>query len=173
MLINICILFGEYYHASKSIQRFGDGRPDCSLVRDKPHGKDLSEFRALANEWPRFARRRERARGGAGAGVFCNRTRQTGNYHVTGVDISKTFVEIARKNAAIEGVQVDFRQGNAASMPFGEGSFDLILCRAAFKNFSGTSDGAQGNAARAAAGRKGCDYRSAQGCAEGSDRLLH
>jgi len=31
---------------------------------------------------------------------------------------------------------VDFRVGNAAAMPFSEDAFDLIVCRAAFKNFS-------------------------------------
>ncbi len=56
--------------------------------------------------------------------------------HVTGLDISKTFVEIARKNAAEEGVRVTFKLGNAASMPFADKSFDLLVCRAAFKNFS-------------------------------------
>ena len=56
--------------------------------------------------------------------------------HVTGLDISKTFVEIARKNAAEAGVRATFKLGNAASMPFADKSFDLLVCRAAFKNFS-------------------------------------
>jgi ubiquinone/menaquinone biosynthesis C-methylase UbiE len=30
---------------------------------------------------------------------------------------------------------VDFRQGNASSMPFADDTFDFLLCRAAFKNF--------------------------------------
>jgi ubiquinone/menaquinone biosynthesis C-methylase UbiE len=30
---------------------------------------------------------------------------------------------------------VDFRQGNASSMPFANDTFDFLLCRAAFKNF--------------------------------------
>jgi ubiquinone/menaquinone biosynthesis C-methylase UbiE len=33
-------------------------------------------------------------------------------------------------------VKVDFQQGNASGMPFPDGSFDFLLCRAAFKNFS-------------------------------------
>lgn len=57
-------------------------------------------------------------------------------YRVTGIDISHTFVEIAAKNAAAEGVLVDFRHGNASAMPFPDNSFDFIVCRAAFKNFS-------------------------------------
>src|SRR5439155_8003840 len=59
-----------------------------------------------------------------------------GNYHVAGLDISRTFVDIARRNAADARVDVEFRQGNAASMPFEDDSFDFPLCRAAFKNFA-------------------------------------
>jgi ubiquinone/menaquinone biosynthesis C-methylase UbiE len=57
-------------------------------------------------------------------------------YRVTGLDISKTFVEIAQGKAKEAGVTVDFRQGNASAMPFEDGSFDLTVCVAAFKNFS-------------------------------------
>jgi len=57
-------------------------------------------------------------------------------FHVTGLDVSATFVEIARKNAAAEGVPVEFRKGNASEMPFAENSFDLLSCSAAFKNFA-------------------------------------
>jgi ubiquinone/menaquinone biosynthesis C-methylase UbiE len=55
---------------------------------------------------------------------------------VTGLDISKTFVELAKKNAEEAGVRAEFRLGNAAHMPFADHSFDLLVCRAAFKNFS-------------------------------------
>src|SRR5580693_5870378 len=54
----------------------------------------------------------------------------------TGLDISRTFVELARNNALEAGVPVEFRQGNASAMPFADNSFDLLVCRAAFKNFS-------------------------------------
>jgi ubiquinone/menaquinone biosynthesis C-methylase UbiE len=54
---------------------------------------------------------------------------------VTGLDISRTFVQIGSENASHAGVSVDFRQGDAAVMPFEADSFDLIVCQAAFKNF--------------------------------------
>lgn len=57
-------------------------------------------------------------------------------FAVTGVDISKTFIELARKNAENSGVQIRFEQGNASQMPFGDQSFDFLVCRAAFKNFA-------------------------------------
>ncbi len=52
------------------------------------------------------------------------------------VDISKTFVEIGRRNAKVAGVAVEFEQGNAAALPMGDGAVDFVVCRAAFKNFS-------------------------------------
>jgi ubiquinone/menaquinone biosynthesis C-methylase UbiE len=55
---------------------------------------------------------------------------------VRAVDISKTFVEIARKNAAAEGVKARFQLGNAAALPIDDASVDFVVCRAAFKNFS-------------------------------------
>jgi ubiquinone/menaquinone biosynthesis C-methylase UbiE len=57
-------------------------------------------------------------------------------FHVTALDISHTFVQIANANAWDGGVDVDFRQGDAAKMPFENESFDLIICQAAFKNFT-------------------------------------
>src|SRR5262249_1507906 len=55
---------------------------------------------------------------------------------VVGLDISKTFVRTAAENARRAGVAVTFLRGNAAEMPFDPESFDFIVCRAAFKNFS-------------------------------------
>jgi ubiquinone/menaquinone biosynthesis C-methylase UbiE len=57
-------------------------------------------------------------------------------FAVTGLDISKTFVELARKNAESAAVQVRFERGNASRMPFTDASFDFLACRAAFKNFA-------------------------------------
>lgn len=71
-----------------------------------------------------------------GPGYFAIELARLGRLHVTGLDISHTFVAIARENARQAGVSVDFRQGNASSIPFADGSFDLIICQAAFKNFS-------------------------------------
>jgi ubiquinone/menaquinone biosynthesis C-methylase UbiE len=54
----------------------------------------------------------------------------------SGVDISRTFVRIANDNARAAGVAIEFRQGNASQLPYPEGSFDFVVCRAAFKNFA-------------------------------------
>lgn len=55
--------------------------------------------------------------------------------NVTGVDISRAFVAMAAENAARAGVAAEFRLGDAAALPFGDNSFDFVVCRAAFKNF--------------------------------------
>lgn len=71
-----------------------------------------------------------------GPGYLAIEIARRGRFHVTGLDISHSFVEIASENARQAAVTVDFRHGNAASMPFEAESFDLIVCQAAFKNFA-------------------------------------
>ena len=71
-----------------------------------------------------------------GPGYFCIELARLGGYKITGLDISKSFVEIARKNAREAGLKIDFREGNASAMPFKDNTFDFTFCQAAFKNFS-------------------------------------
>jgi ubiquinone/menaquinone biosynthesis C-methylase UbiE len=71
-----------------------------------------------------------------GPGYLAIELAKLGRYKITGLDISTTFVEIAQANAKAAGVQIDFRHGNAAQMPFADAGFDFIVCRAAFKNFA-------------------------------------
>jgi ubiquinone/menaquinone biosynthesis C-methylase UbiE len=104
-------------------------------------GKTIDEFAQLAR---RVAS--ELASGSSvlevapGPGYFCIELARLGQeksagYSITALDISHTFVEIAHKKAVEAGVAVNFRQGNASSMPFADNTFDFLLCRAAFKNF--------------------------------------
>jgi ubiquinone/menaquinone biosynthesis C-methylase UbiE len=71
-----------------------------------------------------------------GPGYLAIALAQLGSFRVTGLDISKTFVEIAGANAKNAGADVEFRQGDAAHLPFAADRFDCIVCRAAFKNFA-------------------------------------
>jgi len=71
-----------------------------------------------------------------GPGYLSIEMARLGRFHVTALDISHTFVEIGSGNARRAGVTVDFRQGDVANMPFEARSFDLIVCQAAFKNFT-------------------------------------
>jgi ubiquinone/menaquinone biosynthesis C-methylase UbiE len=99
--------------------------------------KNLDRFKALARrvaqQIPPGSKVLEVA---PGPGYFAIELAKLGDYQITGVDISETFVTIARANAAEAKVQVDFRRGNASGMPFGSETFDFVLCCAAFKNFT-------------------------------------
>jgi ubiquinone/menaquinone biosynthesis C-methylase UbiE len=98
--------------------------------------KDLKEHqilaRRVADDLPAGVKVLEVA---PGPGYFAIELARLGG-DVTGLDISHTLVEIARRNAAEANVKVDFQLGNASRMPFPAGTFDFLLCRAAFKNFS-------------------------------------
>jgi ubiquinone/menaquinone biosynthesis C-methylase UbiE len=99
--------------------------------------KDLSEFERLAREFaamlPRGARVLEIA---PGPGYLAVALAKLGPFKVTGLDISQSFVQMASQYAKREGVTARFIHGSASDIPFEDGLFDLIVCRAAFKNFS-------------------------------------
>jgi len=71
-----------------------------------------------------------------GPGYLAIEMARIDKFRVTGLDISRTFVRIASDNARQAGVTVDFQQGDVARMPFESGTFDLVVCQAAFKNFT-------------------------------------
>jgi ubiquinone/menaquinone biosynthesis C-methylase UbiE len=99
--------------------------------------KSLEDFKALARRTAEEIPPRSSVLEVApGPGYFAIELAKLGSDRITGLDISETFVEIARGNAEAANVQVDFRRGNASAMPFDDKSFDFLLCRAAFKNFS-------------------------------------
>lgn len=71
-----------------------------------------------------------------GPGYFAIELAKLGDFQITGLDLSRTFAQIASANAAKAGVPVDFQQGNASAMPFEDAQFDFVYCSAAFKNFA-------------------------------------
>ena len=101
--------------------------------------KDLSEFERLARArelvqvLPRNSRILEIA---PGPGYLCIALAKLGPFKVTGLDISQSFVRMASLSAKREGVVARFIHGSASDIPLEDGLFDLIVCRAAFKNFS-------------------------------------
>jgi ubiquinone/menaquinone biosynthesis C-methylase UbiE len=70
-----------------------------------------------------------------GPGYLAIELAKLGKYKIIGLDISKDFVEIARRNVIEAGVEVEFQQGSVADMPFPDNMFNFIICTAAFKNF--------------------------------------
>ena len=104
---------------------------------EKTTRKDMNEYRELAirleASLPAGSDVLEVA---PGPGFLSIELARSGKLHVHALEISKTMVELAGRNAADAHVNVDIQQGNASAMPFAENSFDLLVCRAAFKNFS-------------------------------------
>ena len=70
-----------------------------------------------------------------GPGYLSIELAKMGRYKITGIDISRDFVDIARHNAVQAGVNVQFFEGNVSSIPFPDETFDFVVCTAAFKNF--------------------------------------
>jgi ubiquinone/menaquinone biosynthesis C-methylase UbiE len=70
-----------------------------------------------------------------GPGYLAVEMARSGRLRVTGLDISHTMVEIATEHARKSGIEVEFRRGDVCALPFATGSFDLVVCQAAFKNF--------------------------------------
>jgi ubiquinone/menaquinone biosynthesis C-methylase UbiE len=99
--------------------------------------KDIAEFTRLAVEiakgLPEEARVLEIA---PGPGFLSVALAKLGPYKITGLDISASFVRMASDYARNEGVTAHFIHGSASDIPLEDASFDFIVCRAAFKNFS-------------------------------------
>ena len=99
--------------------------------------RDMEDFRRAARDvaerLPAGARVLEVA---PGPGYFAIELASLGDFRITGLDASRTMVQIAAEQARNAGVPVDFRLGNASAMPFAGESFDFIYCSAAFKNFT-------------------------------------
>lgn len=71
-----------------------------------------------------------------GPGYLALELAKLGHYRISGLDVSTSFVRIARENARAAGADIDFQLGDAAHIPFPNDAFDFVVCRAAFKNFS-------------------------------------
>jgi ubiquinone/menaquinone biosynthesis C-methylase UbiE len=64
---------------------------------------------------------------GPGPGYLSIEIAKLGNFQITGLDISETMIEIARRNAQETGADVVFKLGDASDMPFKENTFDFII----------------------------------------------
>jgi len=65
---------------------------------------------------------------GCGTGVMALLLAEMG-HRVTGLDISKAMLEKAREKAARLGLSVEFREGSAEALPFGNCLFDAVVNR--------------------------------------------
>lgn len=63
---------------------------------------------------------------GCGTGVVAVTAARRGAI-VTGLDLTPALLERARENAEIAGVSIDWHEGDAENLPFGDGAFDVVL----------------------------------------------
>src|SRR5207249_4266873 len=95
---------------------------------DKSTGKNLDRIHAMARRVTANAPTGSRILEVApGPGYLSIELAQTGRYKVTGMDVSKTFVQIATEHARAAGAPVTFQEGEAAHMPFEGNTFDFIV----------------------------------------------
>lgn len=47
--------------------------------------------------------------------------------HVNGIDLSPVLLEHAKKNAALAGVDIEFREGDCEHLPYGDAAFDVVV----------------------------------------------
>jgi ubiquinone/menaquinone biosynthesis C-methylase UbiE len=71
-----------------------------------------------------------------GPGYLAIELAKSGIKSISGIDISPSFVEIAKNNAKESNVKIAFISGNVSMMPFENDKFSHIICTSAFKNFS-------------------------------------
>lgn len=96
----------------------------------------LGDFKALARRIAaKIPARSSVLEVASGPGHFAIELGKQGDFQIAGLEISAASVETARADAAEAGVQVDFRPGNAARMPFADETFDFLICRVPLKTF--------------------------------------
>lgn len=77
-------------------------------------------------KWANVRRGQEVLDVGCGTGVVTITAARTGA-QVRGVDLTPELLERARENASIANVEIDFREGDAEALPFGDSEFDAVL----------------------------------------------
>jgi ubiquinone/menaquinone biosynthesis C-methylase UbiE len=98
--------------------------------------KDMDRFRSTAHRLASLIKRNACVLEIApGPGYLAIELAKLTGCRMVGVDISQTFVHLARDNARQAGLDIAFEWGDAADLPFPTDGFDLIVCCAAFKNF--------------------------------------
>lgn len=103
----------------------------------KTRGKYIKEFEKRADKIVSHLKEGAKVlEVASGPGYLAIEIKKRGNFSVTGLDISETFVDIATEKAKMSDVDIDFHLGNASELPFVDSQFDFIVCESAFKNFS-------------------------------------
>ena len=62
-----------------------------------------------------------------GTGVVAITAAMTFGAKVTGADLTPELLEVARENARLGGVEIDFREADVEKLPFADAEFDVVL----------------------------------------------
>jgi ubiquinone/menaquinone biosynthesis C-methylase UbiE len=70
-----------------------------------------------------------------GTGIVARTIAQAlaGQVELTGIDISPLMLAVAREAARAEGAAITWHAGDATTLPFADGAFDLVLCQQALQ----------------------------------------
>ena len=99
--------------------------------------KDMDRFTSTAHRLASQIKRGDRVLEIApGPGYLAIELAKLTGCRMVGVDLSRTFVRMARDNARKAGVGIAFDEGDAADLPLPGDGFDFTVCCAAFKNFA-------------------------------------
>ncbi len=71
----------------------------------------------------------------AGSGALAVPLARASRMHVTALDASAAAIDAVRRNADKAAVRIDVQKGDPAHMPFPDGCFDFVICRAPMKSF--------------------------------------
>lgn len=74
---------------------------------------------------------------GCGSGIYCRLLAARGAV-VTGIDVSETMIQIARKQTPVSS-KITYVNGSLSTLPFEDSSFDLILCTYVLENIENIS----------------------------------
>ena len=68
---------------------------------------------------------------GCGTGLIARRAAEAVGERgsVTGIDVSPDMIEVASAASAPGGATIEWHQGDAMALPFGDKSFDVVLCQ--------------------------------------------
>ena len=100
----------------------------AEFARDTPAMRD--EYRRLAAKTAAVIQHGRVLEIGPGPGfIAIEIAKLLPEVQVVGLDLSRTMIDIATGNAREHGVseRVEFREGDASEMPFGEASFDFVI----------------------------------------------
>jgi 2-polyprenyl-6-hydroxyphenyl methylase/3-demethylubiquinone-9 3-methyltransferase len=64
---------------------------------------------------------------GCGGGILSEEFARLG-CHVTGIDPSASSLETARRHAAQQGLEIEYRQSTGENLPFADACFDIVVC---------------------------------------------